>query len=274
MSLEYLKIIRPFNGIAAAAAVWIGSLIAGGLLTPSLALILGMISVFLISGGGAVVNDFFDVEIDKLNRPNRQIASGKISRRIALVYSGILFVIGCTAAYFINFDTLIVGVLASALLIAYAAQLKKTILVGNIVISGLIALTFIFGGLILGNYTALLPLALFIFLSNTGRELYKAIDDAIGDHKYNVNSLAIKLGVVNARIIANIFLVVAVIFSFIPYFLKILGPVYMFFAVLGDIIFLSAAVAPVKYGSRLRKIAMLIAIAAFFIGAYSMRIVI
>ena len=268
----YLKIIRPLNGLMSVFAVWIGALIAGAPFVPNHYAILGFASVFLISGGGMAINDFFDAEIDKLNRPDRPVASGKISRRTALVYSCVLLVIGGIAAYFISMDTFIVAVIASGLLVTYAAQLKKTILIGNLIISGLVAITFVFGGIIYNNYSAVLPLALLAFLSNTGREIYKTIDDALGDRKYNVNSLAIKIGVTNARIAANAFLVVAIIFSFVPYFLGLLGVTYLFFVILADIMFLCASVAPVKYSSKLIKIAMFVALVAFFFGVYSVRI--
>lgn len=263
----YIKLMRPLNGIMSVIAVWIGALIAGAPFVPDNSIILGMAAVFLISGGGMAINDFFDVEIDKLNRPNRPLASGKISKRAALSYSGILFIIGNAAAYMIGFDAFITAVIVSCLLIAYAAYLKKTILIGNLIISGLVALTFVFGGIIIGDYVPVLPLALLAFLSNTAREIYKTIDDALGDRKYNVNSLAIRLGVVKTRIIGNIFLIAAVAFSFVPYLLGLLGIMYLFFVLLADIIFLSAIIAPVKYGSKLIKIAMLVALIAFLVGA-------
>ncbi len=272
MAVAYLKIIRPLNGIMSVVAVLIGALVAGAPLEPRTGLLFGFVSVFLISGGGMAVNDFFDVEIDKLNRPNRPIPSGKISRLAALFYSALLFVTGITASYMISYDALIVAVISSGLLVAYAAHLKKTILVGNLVISGLVALTFVYGGIIFNNYAPVLPLALLAFLSNTAREIYKTVDDALGDQKYNVNSLAIKLGVTNARVIANMFLIVAVIFSFVPYFLGLLGIPYLFFVIIADIVFLATAIAPAAYSSKLIKVAMLIALLAFFVGAYAVRI--
>lgn len=263
----YLKLLRPLNGIMSVFAVWIGTLIAGAHLVPNYYTILGFIAVFLVSGGGMGINDFFDVKIDKINKPHRPIPSGKISPRAALAYSAVLFALGIAAAFFISFETFITAIIASCLLIAYAAYLKKTILVGNLIISGLVAVTFIFGGVIFKNYTALLPLALLAFLSNTGREIYKTIDDAMGDQKYDVNSLALKIGVMKARVTANIFLITAVIFSFVPYFLGLLGMTYLFFVVLADIVFLAAVAAPVKYSSKLIKIAMFVALVAFFAGA-------
>ncbi|HIG97744.1 MAG TPA: UbiA family prenyltransferase [Candidatus Aenigmarchaeota archaeon] len=262
----YLKLMRPLNGIMSVIAVWIGTLIAGAALVPDNGIFFGMVAVFLISGGGMAINDFFDVEIDKLNKPNRPLASGKISKRAALVFSGVLFIVGNAAAYMINAEAFFTAVIVSALLIAYAAHLKKTILIGNLIISGLVGLTFVFGGIIIGDYTPVLPLALLAFLSNTAREIYKTIDDALGDRIYNVNSLAIKLGVVKTRIIGNTFLIVAVAFSFVPYILGMLGIMYLFFVLFADIVFLSAIVAPAKYGSKLIKIAMFIALIAFITG--------
>lgn len=272
MALAYLKIMRPLNGVMSVVAVWIGALIAGAPIEPGTGLILGFISVFLISGGGMAINDYFDAEIDKLNRPNRPIPSGKMSRRAAVAYSALLFILGIAASFFIGYDALIVATISSALLIAYAAHLKKTILMGNLVISGLVALTFVYGGVIFNNYAPVLPLALLAFLSNTAREIYKTIDDALGDQKYDVNSLAIRMGVTNARVIANIFIIVAIIFSFVPYFLGMLGMPYLFFVIMADIIFLATTIAPVAYGSKLVKVAMLVALLAFFVGAYAVRI--
>lgn len=262
----YIKLMRPLNGIMSVIAVWIGTLIAGAPLIPDTSIFLGMIAVFLISGGGMAINDFFDIEIDKLNKPNRPLASEKISKRAALAYSGFLFIVGNAAAFMISTEAFFTAVVVSALLIAYAAYIKKTILIGNLIISGLVGLTFVFGGIIIGDYIPVLPLAMLAFLSNTAREIYKTIDDALGDRKYNVNSLAIKLGVVKTRIIGNVFLIVAVAFSFVPYLLGLLGVIYLFFVLLADIVFLSAIVAPAKYGSKLIKIAMFIALIAFIAG--------
>lgn len=272
MAMAYIKIMRPLNGVMSVVAVLIGALIAGAPLEARTGLILGFVSVFLVSGGGMAINDYFDADIDKLNRPDRPIPSGKISKHAAIALSAVLFAVGVAASYMISFDALIVAALSSALLIAYAAQLKKTILIGNLVISGLVALTFVFGALIFHNYASVLPLALLAFLSNTAREIYKTVDDALGDQKYNVNSMAIKIGVTNARIVANIFLIVAVIFSFVPYFLGILGMPYLFFVIIADIVFLATVVAPMKYCSKLIKVAMILALLAFFIGAYAVRI--
>lgn len=263
--ITYLRLIRPPTGIIAAIAVWIGTIIAGGQLL-SLPIVLGMVSAFLIASGGMAINDFFDAETDKLNKPHRPVATGKISKRAALALSAVLFFIGAAISYFINFDAFVLAVLASCLLAAYS-HLKKTMIIGYLVISGLAAMAFLYGGFIVGNYVPLLSLALLVFISNVAREIYKSINDALEDKKYNEHSLAVKFGVINARILANIFLIITVIFSFLPYFLGLLGVTYLFFVVISDIVFLSAVIAPVRYGSKLVLIGIVIAVFAFLAGA-------
>ena len=263
--MEYLRLIRPGRCLLAAVAVLVGALIVETPLELNLAF--GLASVFLIAAGGFSINDYFDAESDKLNKPNRPVAKGKIGKRSALAISGILFALGIALSYMINFDTLVAAVIATGLLIAYSAALKKTMLIGNLVVSGLAALAFLFGSLISGSYQPILPLALTVFLTNTAREIYKSIDNSLIDKRYDENSIAMKMGVINSRIAANIFLIAAVIFSFVPYLLGLLGVTYLFFAVISDIIFLLSAVLPAKYGSKLVAVGIVIAVFSFLAGS-------
>lgn len=250
---HYAKLIRPERCIIAAAAVWIGTVVAGSAFIPQLSALIGIISAFLIAAGGFSINDYFD--------------AGKARKGVALGLSAVFFAVGIALSYFINFDALVAAIIAAGLLIAYSAQLKQTILIGNLLVSGLAAFALFFGGLAAGNHVPVLPLALFVFLSNTGREIYKSIDNSLADRRYEESSVAVKLGVTNARIIANIFLIVAVMFSFVPYLLGMLGMTYLFFVLMADIIFLAAAAVPVKYGSKLVLIGMVVAVFAFLAGS-------
>lgn len=265
--LAYATIVRPLNCLMAAVAVYVASLIAGLNFYPILPVVLALLSTFLICAGGMVINDYFDVETDRVNKPQRPIPAGKISKTTSLIYSFLLFAIGVYVSYLINIFTLIVAILASALLILYAWKLKKVILIGHLAISSLVALTFIYGGLINLNYLPVLSLAILAFLSNAGREIYKSIEDILGDRKVGMQSLPIKYGVLNARKIASIFLLFAIVLSFLPYFLGIFREVYLFFVAIADIVFLAAVVGPLKFSAKLCKLAMLVALFAFFAGS-------
>lgn len=267
----YLTILRPLNGVMSAVAVWVGSLIVGAPLQPGFELALGMLVVFLISSGGMVINDYADAEIDKINRPKRPIPSGKISRSAALVYAILLFFVGLVIAFNISDIAFGIAALAAALLIAYSVRLKGVLLVGNAVVSFLVALTFLYGGFIVGDIVNIIPLAVLAFLSNMGRELFKTIDDIMGDKSRGLKTIAIRFGVINAKRLASIFVILAVAYSFFPYIYGQFNELYLFFVIIADIIFLAAIALNVRHSSKLTKLAMLVALIAFIAGAVSAR---
>ena len=264
--LQYIKLLRPLNGIMSVIAVWIGSLLAAGPVIPGRALIYGMIAVFLVSGGGMAVNDIFDIDIDRRNRPKRPLPSGKVSTAKAKIYAALLFIIGNFFGLLLGRQEFAITLVSSILLIAYAWKLKKVLVAGHIAVSFLVALSFFFGGLIQGNILAPLWAGLLSFLANMGREIYKTIDDMMGDKQAHVHSLAIRLGALKTKTIASVFVIAAVLLSFVPYLLGTLGEIYLFFVIIADIAFVSAIGAPVKYSSKFVKAGMLIALLAFIFG--------
>lgn len=265
--LGYLQLIRPINCAMAAFAVYIGSIVGGGSLSPQTIVLYGMVSAFLICAGGMALNDYFDVETDKINRPKRPLPSGAISKRAAIFVALDLFALGIALSLFISREGLIVAVAAAAILAAYACRLKKIALAGNLAVSSMVALTFIFGGVISGNPVNTVLLAMMAFLSNMGREIYKGIEDILGDRKDKVATIAVKYGAVKARIVANLFIISAIILSFLPLFLGSQKSVYFVFVTLADMIFLTSMFVSLKYSSKLCKSAMVIALVAFFVGA-------
>ena len=263
----YLEIIRPLNCLMAGLAVYIATLVAGLAIYPSFLVLLGILATFLVCAGGMVINDYFDIDIDNVNKPNRPIPSNRIKKRTALIYSIILFASGIALSYAINYYTLVTAIAASLVLISYAWKLKKTVFIGNLLISLLVALTFIFGGFVAMNYLPVLILAILAFLANTGREVYKCVEDVLGDKKAGADTIAVKYGIVKSRQIATIFVIIAITLSFLPFFFGIFGVIYLFFVVIADIVFMIAVISPVRLAAKVTKIAMLIALAAFLIGA-------
>lgn len=265
--LHYINIMRPLNCLMGAIAVWIGSLVAGAALFPTTPAIYAMAAAFLICGAGMAINDYFDADIDKINKPKRPIPSGKMSRNTALVYSFLLFVAGIGFSYFINNNAFYVAIAVSIILALYAWKLKKIAVAGNVAVSVLVGLTFIYGGLAVSMFEKALMLALLAFFSNMAREIYKTIDDVMGDKQHGVNTLPVRIGVLKTRIIANIFVFIAVILSFAPFLTGMFGYVYLVFVSLADMLFVLSAFLPVKHGSKLCKFAMLVALISFLAGA-------
>lgn len=271
MSISYLKITRPFNGVMSMVAVYIAALVAGVVslsnLVPSLQLIFAMLATFFVSSFGMVFNDIFDIEIDKINKPKRPLPSGKISLNSAKIYGVILAVVGLIFAYFVNVYAFVVALLATVLLYAYAAKLKKVMLVGNVVVSFLVGLTFIYGGLINFNFLGVLILAMLAFLANMAREIYKTCEDVLGDKKEGVRSLAIQYGVVKAKIIGSVFIVLAVTLSIAPFLLGLFKWPYLIVVTVADLVFLMAVFSNVNTSTKMVKMGMNLALLAFLIGA-------
>jgi len=267
---HYLSILRPLNGVMSAAAVYVGSAVAGAGFSPSFAVMLGMLITFLISGAGMIVNDIRDLNIDKTNRPDRPLPAGKMKARNAWAYCAVLFIIGnALAIAFLSREALYVTLLASSLLLVYNSYLKRVVMAGHLAISFLVGLAFLYGGVIAGNYLPVLPLMLLAFLSNAGREVFKTIEDALGDKKHHVTTITIRYGAHTAKKVASVFIIVAVLLSFVPYVLGILGKSYLAIVLVADVVFVAATVVPMRHASKLTKAAMVAALIAFIVGAYA-----
>ena len=203
-----------------------------------------VLSVVLIAAGGNIINDIYDQETDEINKPHKKIIGTHITETIGWVLyisctlSGIG--IGYYLAHFLLQDNsfLLFHLISPALLWVYASNLKKTALIGNIVVALLAAfvpmtvLTFEYGAMlqtywdiiqmnVLGNpfqymFDWSFYLAVFAFITTLVRELIKDIEDIEGDEQTQVKTLAVKIGVEktkNAALILSIITAILVIIS-------------------------------------------------------------
>ncbi len=270
--LILLKALRPLNGLMAAIAVLIGIMLAGSLnlaeFIPEIAL--AMLSVFIITGAGMIVNDYFDFEIDKINKPKKHRKMMKFSKSSWVSYAIILFSIGISLTFFINALTSAIAIVNSFLLIVYSWKLKKTPLIGSFAVSFLVASTFLFGGAVMNNLSVTMFLALLAFLSNTGREITKDIEDIKGDSSANAKTLPLFMGKEVSSWISAAFIVSAILLSPFPFFLNLLNINYLYIVIAADIIFSFSCfmifISPEK-AQKLMKIAMIVSLAAFIAGA-------
>src|SRR3989338_7809267 len=149
---DYVKLIRPVNCIMAALAVWLGSVVSGAGILPTKDITFGMLSGFFICGAGMIVNDYFDIKIDRVNKPDRPLASGKVSKHFSILYAVMFFFVGNFLAFNIGTPATYIAIASSVLLFAYAWKLKKTLVIGHLLVSSLVGLTFIYGGGVWGAF--------------------------------------------------------------------------------------------------------------------------
>ena len=202
--------------------------------------VLFVLSTVLVAAAGNIINDYFDFELDKEFKSDRPLASGKISLDNAIYLHAALAFGGIGLGFYLgwknnNYRIGYVYVVCTLLLYVYSAFLKKLPLVGNIVVSGLVAFSFLlllmFEARFLntiyfdeGNYAFVILLsqvkfyAGFAFITNLAREVVKDLEDQSGDAKYDINTLAVQFGSVVAKIAVAIILLV--LLAGLGYFMK------------------------------------------------------
>jgi len=218
MSLAgYVSITRPVNSLAAGLAAIVAYLIATGTIIPETLLLFAVAT--LITAAGNVINDYFDVEIDRVNRPDRPIPSGQVSLPAARSYATTLFLAGVLVCLLTNALCIAIAVFNSLLLIAYAARLKRTPLLGNIAVSFLAGSMFLFGGALGGlpGLYQVLPFAVMTFFAMLARELVKDAEDIEGDRACGAVTLPIRQGIPFTIYLALFCVVLGIVSSLVPY---------------------------------------------------------
>jgi geranylgeranylglycerol-phosphate geranylgeranyltransferase len=224
--MAYVTMLRPINCIITLVSVWVGAWIGigyGFTLPPAL-ILAGMIG-FTTCGFGNLINDLYDINIDKVNNPQRPLPAGKVNPKLVVILALCLLIISLAFSLSINITVFFLVLGVSILLFTYAAFLKKTT-IANIIVSAITGLSFILGGIVVKNPVSVFPF-IFSFFIHMPREIIKDIIDIKGDQKNNVVSIPIALGIERASIISVLFLGVLCILLPLPYILEILSVRYM-----------------------------------------------
>ncbi len=268
----YLEILRPGNALMAVIAIFLMIFISGNFtLNPFIACIV----VFVITGAGNSINDYFDYRIDAINKPDRPIPSGRISRKIAGVYSSSLFVIGILLAFYTSFLLGMIAFLSSLLMIYYAYSLKRKLIIGNLSISFLTGLCFVFGGIAVGDIVISIYLGFYAFLMTMAREVVKDMEDEEGDRMEGATTLPIIYGMKTSSIISASFMIIASVTSPVLYFVGIFNILYIPLNLIAIVVFLIGAVSILKdqsvvncaHVSKRIKVGMGIIFLAFAVGS-------
>lgn len=204
-------------------------------LAPELALndwqfLLLVLSTICIAGGGYLINDVFDKNIDRINKPERVIIDKHISEATAYNFYIVLNVIGVGIGFYLSnyiekpsFSTIFI--LIAATLYLYAMSLKKSLLVGNILIAAMLAISVLIVGIFdllpiitkenqlsLGNlFKIIIDYAVFAFLINLIREIIKDIEDIEGDMDSGSKSLPIVVGIKKTKMLLSVLLIISIV---------------------------------------------------------------
>lgn len=236
-------------------------------LAPELALndwqfLLLVLSTLCIAGGGYLINDVFDKNIDRINKPERVIIDKHISEATAYNFYIVLNVIGVGIGFYLSnyiekpsFSTIFI--LIAATLYLYAMSLKKSLLVGNILIAAMLAISVLIVGIFdllpiitkenqlsLGNlFKIIIDYAVFAFLINLIREIIKDIEDIEGDMDSGSKSLPIVIGIKKTKMLLSTLLIISIVllgwYSYVYFFKNDLHIVlfYMLALVLSPLVY-------------------------------------
>lgn len=222
----YLTIIRPLNFCITALSIYVSCLLAGGTHDQVIAMLFASIAGALIGAGGMVINDIFDIEIDKINKPHRPLPSGAISTFDALMFYAALTGAGVMMSAYTTMATFIIAFVAVPAIFLYSYKFKSTPFYGNLLVGTLTGLAFIFGGAAVGNIRRSIVPALFALLINTGREIIKDMEDVDGDRKNSISTYPIQFGMKKSAVLAGAFLAAIPVATIIPYIAGIYGLTY------------------------------------------------
>ena len=215
--LGYIMIIRPLNVFLGGLTILISSLIIK-YEGPAISVILPVFVVMFFTIGANTLNDYFDYEIDKINRPDRAISSGLVLRNHALILSLFSLIVGVLIALRLNKDSQLLSIGVSLpLIIAYNVKLKNYALIGNIIVSLILAMSFIYAGLVFEKTEPLIIPALLAFGLTLIREIVKDLADIKGDKSAGLMTFPIVYGKKKTIILCTILSLFLGIGSFIPF---------------------------------------------------------
>lgn len=238
-----MRLVRWSNLLFLAALMWLmekwvavpilDKLAFGEQLPWYIVLLITLATVF-IAAGGYVINDYFDVKIDRINRPDEVIVTRTVSKpaamQLSLTLSGIGIVCGLIAAVYLRSMTIgILFVLVPGLLWFYSSSYKRLFMVGNLIIALLAALSPMM--IALANvaqlqrlYATILPyttlehdlyawlggFALFAFLLTWIREIIKDMQDQMGDRELECHSMPVVWGELGTKIFVTCLIVLTI----------------------------------------------------------------
>ena len=256
---DAIGILRPINDIMGSLTVIIGILVTRQGISFEriiINIVLGALTYFFIAGSGMIINDIYDVEIDKINRPERAIPRGAITLSEAkYLYAGVfIFGIIISIIHSIIFNLQFLNVIIAAFFgfmgWVYAKWGKASGFLGNIIVSISFSMGFIYGAIL---NSSIIPIYIYFFFLNSifgllSREIIKGCEDIEGDKELGVNTLAIKIGLKKAPYIAMICALLSILFFILAAFTELINrlafSISMIFGIL--VVFYATILMPKK----------------------------
>lgn len=273
--LAVYRIIRPLNFMITFISIIVAYVISNKGDEFSLVILLAAFSGALAGAAGNVINDYYDMETDKINKPERVLPSGELTDKGTLFLYGIIVLLSLDLAFWAGWQSFVVVFISTGVIFIYSYELKRVPLLGNIVVSIMTGMAFIYGAIIAGNITGGIIPAAFAVLINFIREIVKDIEDIEGDSRTGIRTFPIIRGVNSAIKIASITVIALIILTTVPfileiykieYFVVIMLVVNPLLVVIIKLLVASQSKENIKRVSGLLKLAMVLGLIAIYSG--------
>lgn len=272
----FAEIIRPINFIITLISILVACIICNSNSFDVTKIIFAAIAGAFVGSAGNVINDYFDIEIDLINKPNRPLPANKISKREALIFYLFLNIMAIILAMKINIIAITIVVISIVSIFFYSFHLKKIPLIGNLVVSFFTGLAFVFGGTAVNGVSNSIFPAIFAFLINLIREIVKDMEDVEGDLKLGVITFPAKYGFKKAMNLILVITIILILSTMIPFFTEYYSIEYFIVVILGvnvilvyflKSIFTNREKNNLSKLSNLLKLIMVIGLIAIYLGS-------
>jgi geranylgeranylglycerol-phosphate geranylgeranyltransferase len=271
----YIDLTRPVNVAITLISIPVASVLAGAKAGQWAEIIIAGLTGGLVAAAANAINDYFDVEIDKTNKPSRPIPRGDATKNDAWFEWLLLSIVAIVLNFWLNIIALLIVIFAVGTLYWYSAFLKRTIVIGNVVVGLMTGMAFIYGAVVIGNPARAVVPAIFAFLINIVREVIKDIEDIEGDRMGNALTLPVRYGTKPALWFASVTIVLLVATTIAAYQLRIYTVSYLYPVLFVDVLLFTILIVmwsnqTPKIMNRLSnvlKVCMVVGLAAIILGS-------
>lgn len=179
-------------------------------------------STIIIAAAGYVINDYYDIKIDYVNKPDKVVVGKLVKRRIVLISHALMNLTGILLGFYLGIYVGLINIIAAFLLWVYSNRLKRMPFIGNFVIALLAGLSILIVAVYYRqNFNLVFIYSVFAFSINLVREIIKDMEDIRGDMRFGSKTLPIIWGLRKTKILlyALITVFMALLF-FLSYQLK------------------------------------------------------
>ena len=222
-------LVKPELPLSAGICVVAGEIIGSESLPTVFVGLMGFLTGFFISGAAMISNDYFDIDVDRVNHPNRPLPSGRISVPELTILTFLFSAAGFITSGLLGSIALALSVFIWIIGILYNWKFKESGLFGNMMVALSIAWTFIFGGAIVGGLEndMIWVFGALAFVFDLGEEIAGGAMDVEGDDKRSARTIALVHGKKYALRVSSFLFVLFVAISLFPFAMGWLSSSYL-----------------------------------------------